>query len=307
MAFVCNPYLAVLQKRLYLKYWKDEVDEVLINVNGRNDMIRDWIAKLWSDDDKVTYVDNVPKEIRQGTAFDNLFPHVKGKVLITLDSDNFIYTKGIINKYSNLILEGEYDCAGSFGFHAFANGKGKCDTAGMAIKKFGTVRLNPFLSFWDKNIMDKIENITFKTYNHGEGEKFAPLGVLPQAGWLDIMAKVSLEFFSKGAKILKIPVGMDGAYTHVGAISSQFRAFFRSLEDGNTQKYEEGTVRQQQMYYHGCHNLIYNKTKDAVPFPEYNKEYRMGWEEQMKKLNVKQEEINKVSESLIKRHKNCFI
>ena len=53
IVFICNPYLAIIQKRLYLKYWKDEVDEVLIGVNGRNDMIRKFIVDLWKDDDKV--------------------------------------------------------------------------------------------------------------------------------------------------------------------------------------------------------------------------------------------------------------
>jgi len=44
MAFVCDPYLAMLQKKLYEKYWKDEVNEVLINVNGRNKEILNIIA-----------------------------------------------------------------------------------------------------------------------------------------------------------------------------------------------------------------------------------------------------------------------
>ena len=34
MAYVCNPFLPVLQKRLYLKYWKDEIDELVNEVNG---------------------------------------------------------------------------------------------------------------------------------------------------------------------------------------------------------------------------------------------------------------------------------
>ena len=93
LAFVCNPYLAILQKRLYLKYWKDEIDELLINVNGRNDVIRKFIIDLWKDDDKVSLIVDTPTEIRQGTAFETLYPGVLGKVLVTIDSDNFIYKK----------------------------------------------------------------------------------------------------------------------------------------------------------------------------------------------------------------------
>lgn len=304
LAFICNPYVAVLQKKTYLKYWKDEVDEVLVNVNGLNDTIRNFIADLWREDDKVTLIDNVPKEIRQGTAFDNLYPYVKGRVLITMDSDNFIYKKGVISQFSNLVLGGEYDAVGSIGYHAYPQ-----EVAKACIDKYGTVRLNPFMSFWDKKIADKIEKPTFKTYNYKKGEHYAPIDFnMPEDGWMDIMAPFSLEFFNKGgSKWLKIPPTKEGSYTHIGAISSQYRRFFKSLENTNTQKYETATMKNQQMYYHAWHNLIYQYSKSGVPFPEFNQEYEKGRKEQYEIIGLESNAPFQTMDKLKNLHKNLFI
>ncbi len=92
MVSVCNPLMSILQKRQYLKYWKDEVDEVLIGVNGRNNRIRNFIVNLWKDDNKIK-CQEWNHEYRQGYCFDELYPKANGDIIITMDDDNFIYSK----------------------------------------------------------------------------------------------------------------------------------------------------------------------------------------------------------------------
>jgi len=312
LAFVCNPYLAILQKKLYLKYWKDEVDEVLINVNGRNDSIRKFIIDLWKDDDKVAFIVDTPTEIRQGTAFETLYPGVMGKVLVTMDSDNFIYKKGVIRKYSNYILNGEYDCIGSTGYHAWPNSVSK-----LCLEKYGTVRLNPFMSFWNVTYINNVnknnspseyKDVHFGTHNYLKGDSYSPLGgPMPDSGWMDIMADFSLRYLSKYPKYLKILQGLEGEYYHVGGISSIYRRHFRSLEDTNTQKYTVNTETAQQMYYSGWYNLIFEYTKNDFPDKEYNEEYLKAHNRQLELNKISQDKINKLSNTMKNRNKDCFL
>ena len=130
---------------------------------------------------------------------------------------------------------------------------------------------------------------------------------MPEDGWMDIMAPFSLEFFhTGGVKWLKIPPTQDKAYTHVGAISSQYRRFSMSLENTNTQKYEMASMREQQMYYHAWHNLIYDHAKDDVPFPEFNLEYERGRREQYSVIKLVMGAPNRVMAELKTRHVNLF-
>lgn len=286
IAFVCNPFLAVLQWRLFKKIWGGEVDEVLINVNGRNDMIRKFIVDLWEKEEKAIYVDEVNLEIRQGPAFDNLYPKVNGKVLMTLDSDMIISQKGVIRKYSDKILRGECDAVGSVGYPAMPGSVAK-----LAIGKYGTVRLNPFMSYWRKEIVDKIPNLKFGTYNYKQGDEFYPLGKIPDSGWMDVMSKFTLQFLSISNKYFKIPLHIPGEFYHAAALSSLYRRDFRGLEDTNTQKFDKHFVRDFKIYYLAWYYIIYELTKELVPFPEHNEEYMKGLRMEMDKVNIKEKQV----------------
>ena len=298
MAFVCNPYLAVLQKRMYERFWKEEVDEVLINVNGCNDVIRQWIIDLWKDD-KVKYIDDVPSEIRQGPAFDNLYKHVSDDIgiVITMDSDNFIFKNGVLDYFKDM-LDGEYGSIGSLGYHAYPG-----SVSDLALEKYGTARLNPFMSFWKKEIIDQIKDVDFCTYNYKKGEKFGPLGVLPDDGWMDIMCKFSLNYFKISPKFLKITQTQEGKYIHIAALSSIMRRHYRDLENKNTQLFVQSTGSKQKLYYMAWNYAIYHFTKDVIPFKEYNIEYEKGMWSEANKAELKKEDIIKLGEEFITEYK----
>lgn len=300
IAFVCNPYLAVLQKETYLKYWKDEIDEILINVNGRNNQIRKFIVDLWKDDDKVKVINELPGEMRQGVAFDSLLPAVEGKVLMTLDSDNFIYKKGVIRDHANIILSGEADSVGSQGFHARPKW-----AANALIQKFTTVRLNPFMSFWNMDIVKQINNVTFKNFSFEQGEKFRFIGDIKERVTLDVMAYFSVQFFEISKKIMKIPSEKEGQYIHVGALSSIYRKNFMGLENYSNTQYERAKLKQHSNYY-TWYYMIYEATKDKVSLPEYNKAYEENFMYEIEKIGVTVDEIKNRAEGLKRLHKGLF-
>jgi hypothetical protein len=301
LAFVCNPFIAVLQKRLYLKYWKSEVDEVLINVNGRNDIIRKWIIDLWKQDDKVKFVDDQNWEMRQGIAFNNLYPHITGDIVVTMDSDNFIFKTGVITFNVQLITKAGNDCVGSLGYHAYPSSVAK-----QAIDKYGTVRLNPFFAIFKKEVLDTILDLTFGTYNYEAGEEFKPLGKIGAKGWMDVMARVSLEYMYRAPKFVRIPLHRDDEYIHVGAISSIFRRSYRTLEDTNTQLFEQTSDIKQQGFYLGWYKYIYNLTKAEIPFEEYKKEYEKGFDTEVNLQGIKIKDIDILVDSLAKKYKGKF-
>lgn len=301
VAFVCQPYVAALFKRSYEKYWKDEVDEVLVNVNGRNSKIRKLIVDMWKKDDKVSFVDDVDWEMRQGKAFDRLYPHVSGQVLMTVDSDNFVYKKDVVSKFSNMIMNRQYDAVGSRGLHAYPK-----RVMSDAVERYGIVRLNPFMSFWRKDIVDKIENLTFGTFNYKEGDEFKPLDRMSEGGWMDVMSKFSLDYFYYAKRYLLIPGTQDGEYIHLSGISSIYRRKFKSLEDNDSQKFIEAALNPwHNIHYWMWYDLLYEVTKNEVP-DWYNKEYRRGLDIEISKAEISKEKIEEMKNSFKIQHRGLF-
>ena len=227
LAFTCNPYLAVLQKQTYLKFWKDEVDEVLVNVNGKNPEIGEFIANLWREDDKVAFVEYIPAEQRQGAAFNTLFHMVTGNVLVTLDSDNFVYKKGVIKKYSDMIFNEQYEVIGSKGNHIRPP-----QVAEIYCKKYGFCRYNPFMAFFRTKMIKHLDNHNFGTWGFRKGDRLSTTGEFSADGSMDVMAFLSIGILEKvGDKHLEIAENVPGDYMHISAMSSIFRRNFRALEN----------------------------------------------------------------------------
>lgn len=300
MAETCNPFLAVLQKRTYLKYWKDEIDEFIILVNGRNWKIREFIVGLWESDEK-TKVFQSSDELRQGECFNRLYRIVNGDILITLDDDNFIYKNGIINRYSEMLEKKQYDSVGSFGFHATPQ-----KVAQQVQDKYKIVRLNPFMSFWKTEIINKMEEVDFKTLNFKKGDSFSPIGEFVEDGWLDIMAKFSLMYFEKAPKHYIIPQKVEGEHYHIGAMSSLYRRCFRSLENENKQSYNSEWKGITHIYYLANYYAIYQSTKAEVP-RKYADEFFKGLLDQIKVSDVKMKEVVEKYQEIKKLNPNLFI
>jgi hypothetical protein len=133
ISFLTDPYLAVLMKRMYLKNIKGEVDELNIQINGQNLEVIEFIRELWKDEaTNIIWKVNKPETVNHGEALNELYKLSTGDIFIILDSDNFIYKKGIIDRYCSMINDHAdfFDYVGS---------------------------THPYMSFFRKSMLDEIE------------------------------------------------------------------------------------------------------------------------------------------------------
>jgi hypothetical protein len=221
---------------------------------------------------------------------------------MTIDTDNFILKKGVINGFYQKIMSGEVDAIGSRGDHAYPGW-----VADELVIKYGRVRFNPFMSFFRKNILDKIENLSFQNYGFKAGEKFDFIDFVPKNnGWLDIMGKLSLEVFSQTEKLMVIPSSQRGEYVHFGALSSVYRRNFRSLENENEQVYANSFNEGQPKFYLILYYLIYEMTKDRVPLVKHNLEYEKGYLNEISKTGINLKTVREEANKLIDKYPELF-
>lgn len=296
MAFICDPYLAAFQVDLYNRFWKNEVDEVLINVNGTNERIKNWIGDLWESQDKVTFVDR-QRMMRQGTAFNYLYPHISKdvEVVVTMDSDNFIYSEDVINKFADIIESEEYGIIGSTGYHAYPS-----EVSNLIVNRYGTVRVNPFMSFWDKHILNKLPEVNWTSFAYKQGDIYPPVGLIPADGYMEVMAKLTLDVLHTGVKYLTIPPALFEKYVHVGGISQVFRRYFPEIEgtDGRLQD----NVNFVQVDYLVWRELLFRATKKVIPFPDINQIHERIYDEKMAMIGISKS----TEEELIVRNKTQY-
>jgi len=293
LATVCDPYMMVFQKKLYQKYWKNEVDEILLNINGRNEQIKDFIYNLWKPECK--YIEK-NRMMRQGTAFNYLYPNLTGDIVMTMDTDNFIYRRGVISDYKVLIENNVYDAIGSIGSHAYPS-----QLSQFITNKYGLVRLNPFMSFWRKSIFDQFEKVEWSSIAWKAGDQYQPLGVIPIDGYAEVMSDLSLQFFYRSNKILKIPATKYNEYVHVGGLSSIYRKFFLELEHDQS-GYHREDGKSADIYYLIWRYQIFELTKNEVPFKEYNDKYSEIFENELKQTRINKQDFDMI----IERDKKLF-
>ena len=301
ISFTCNPYLAILQKRHYLKYWKDDIDEILIGINGMNQRVIEFIRQLWADDEKCVFVDIVAAERRQGFMFDRLYPHATGDIIITMDSDNFIYERGWIARTAQMM--GGTDAIGSTGYHAFP-----AEVSQIFIKKYGTVRLNPFVAFFKKKIIDQMPVVTFETLPFKKGDMVDFWGEpMPCDGWFDVMSPFCLRYFKITSKYRTIAQQGPG-YLHVGGLSSLYRRFWDSLDltDNNVFSPRHRDLKPQGLYYWRFYRAIYDATKNEYPDRQYNLEYEKGYIEQVARSHSDEAEMRQQADNLRKEYRGLF-
>lgn len=197
-----NPYLAVYWKRLYEKYWKDEVDELWVCVHGKDKKVNHFIAGLF-ENSKITAIP-LPE---MGAALDYIYPYLTGDILMTIDSDTFITKKGIIKGLASKI--GEYDAIGTAG-----NSSRPLSLGESVANHFGLVRLNSFFSLWNKKKLDE-KPFTFQRMKFLKGDKLFGF-TFPEDGSIDTMGFMTLQFMQNN-KIL--PLGLIDGIKHIGGLS----------------------------------------------------------------------------------------
>ena len=208
-----NPYLAVYFKRLYESYWKDEVDELLVCVHGSDKKVNHFIADLFPNS-RITAIP-LPE---MGAALDYIYPFVKGDILMTIDSDNFITKKGVVKKHIELM--GGEDCIHRFEAIGTAGKSSRPLWIGDEVAKhFGLVRLNSFLSFWDKKRLDEAP-FTFQRMKFKKGENLFDF-TFPDWCSLDTMGYMTLQFMQRGNKIIQLGRDTIDGSQHIGGLSHE--------------------------------------------------------------------------------------
>ncbi len=249
ISFSCDPYVALYFKKFYERFWVGEVDELNVLVNGRQEFIKEFIGEAWK-----PLAENVVFNgyCSQGVAFNRLYPLCKGDVLITADSDNYVYQKGVIDRYAGMVERGECDYVGS---------------------------TRPFLSFWDRRALDAMGGVDFdESHDVAKNER-----ICREAGvrrddyrFLDVMEPLWLRFSSRpGAKTRQVQAGNYPEYEHVGRMSTMAIAFFdydggRNFQVKVTKRIMKffSRLNRVALLYH-----IFDRTKAEFPYPEFNALY----------------------------------
>jgi glycosyltransferase involved in cell wall biosynthesis len=295
VVFTGNPYVAIAFNKLYKNFWRQEVDQIVVGVNDSNQEVVDFIAGLWHGDCKAVVWKDY-KNHGQGGTFNNIYPLCNGEVVATMDSDNWVIQKGIVSHYIDEILNNKADAIGSFGYC--------CDHPKLRdqyVKKYGTVRLNPFMSFWRKSFIEKAgrPNFGMRICKYTDGKLLQAekndLADRSKLYKLDEMAYFSISVFEANdlMKIKKIPPG-DKGYFHIGGLSNVSRFYIPDEK------------KRLHMGLHRCAflNLIYQTGQNECLIPNYNKKYLESLNNAIQACKFKHSDLN----SYIKNfEKNCGI
>ena len=279
-AFNASPYLTILFKRCFDK-WKSEIDEMLVCLHSWNPVIDDENERILKDP-KVRFWRH-PSYIELGEALDHIYPHAKGDVIITIDSDNFIFDGGVIKKFAESIENNQYDAVGSKG------NSGGGDLAEHLINETGFVRLNSFMSFWDKKKIDSIDKWTFKRTYFKEDQIDDKIKELDwpicKLGWVDTCGILTYKYLKKYPRVWDIKPTDEG-YMHVGGLST----FHRSVlgENGMSVIDVKSNLLNGQVtnpHILGWHLFLYEEASGNCSLKWHNEKYKRCMEDRIKRAS----------------------
>jgi len=195
---------------------------------------------------------------------------------MTIDSDNFIYKKGVVEKYADRIRSGEYDYIGPH---------------------------KPFMSFWNKNILDTID-VDFREHHFQKGDKIKGYSdCMDSYKFLDVMELLSMRFSQKTDKILETPIDDLPEHEHIGR-SSPFINFLgdypkeKTVDDiMNNRGVLKSMIRLNRVSYV---YYIFRQTKKYFPYKHYNDYYERMFEFIMNIIGYNLEMITRVIGKRIK-------
>ena len=264
VAFISDPYHALMWKKFYEKNFEKDIDELLININGVLPEVIDFIGSIFP---RATFISKYYNTINQGTAFNILYPEANGDILITMDSDNFIFKDNVISKFIKLIEGGEFDVIGSSGLHCTGE-----ENVKQFKEKFGFVRYNPFMFLCKKELLNF--DVNFEPVFFDKGYEIEGIFNAKSDGTLDVMAYFSILLNQKQPKKLVIGADNPPEWLHVSGLSGMVRHHLirrdgKTFYGGNN---KFGSIYQplemmSWVWY------IFQKTKDDCPNKEFNNEY----------------------------------
>ena len=267
VAFVPDPYIALYFKHLYDTVWKDQVDGLLVQVNGERKEVVDFIADIYKDEFVIKHYHHS----NQGIAFDELYEHFDGDILMTLCSDNFIYKKEVIA--TELRELEKFDVVGSSGLHA--------TPPAMADKisdKIGFCRVNPFMSFWKADKLKKIEPFTFQAINKEVGDRIEYIDMDYEIeGRLDVMTDMSIKYLAGDNKAFIHGADNPPYWMHASGLSSAVYGHLVHSDGKDLGGTKKNKHYSRDAAYKLGHlawlYLCYSKTVDKCPLKDFNKEY----------------------------------
>lgn len=286
-----DPYIALMYKKFYDQNWKDEVDGLLVQVNGCNREVVDFIADLYKDETVIKHYDHS----NQGIGFDELIKLVPDDtdVLMTTCSDNFIFQKGVVKNMASNI--GMYDVVGSTGLHASPP-----DVADEIKDKIGFCRVNPFMSFWNYRKLKEID-FTFQAVDKRKGSLIESLNYECQKDvGLDVMTEMSIKYMSLGNKALVINDDDPPKYIHASGLSS---AVYGHLVYPDGVNNLAGTTRNSFDCRISKDTLAwlltcYLETWQDCPLEEFNADY---WEALIRKIKRAGSSLDEIKALALKR------
>lgn len=226
MIFMDEPYLALYVKELYKRFWKDEVGELLIFLNCNLSEVANFIESIWDQENKVFVIkksQDIPHYLLHGGCLNLLYPHITKKYFLILDSDNFIYQKGIISKMVSEMENTNLDVVG------IENNAASRLIIEAAKARFQTVGLSPRFCFFRKSLVDKVPDIDFSAKSWPKGTYLKPIDytvpdTFPSDYAIDFdcaetLVWLAMQVFTLTTKIRFIPLDEPGRY-HVGSFSS---------------------------------------------------------------------------------------
>lgn len=214
-AMHCDPYQAIYYKKLFDKYWGNEVGGLYLKLSGLNYLgSKDFILDLFKD--TADFIDADWFINDHGMTLDALYPEVPDdkEVVMIMDSDEWIYKSGLITDLLSSFDEG-IDIVGEW-----------CDSGSVGLKDkaheiFGRCRLNPMIVLIRKRLLDKIPDLHFGSKNWKVGEVIVPLKnwVSIQDECTDTFGYVGLQLLNLTDKLRHITINQDGLF-HAASLSS---------------------------------------------------------------------------------------
>lgn len=302
VAFHTEPYIALYFKKIYEKYWKDEIDDIWTLVSGSNYMhAASFTQQLWEGEAAFTgYAQDIDDH---GKTLNRIYKHInylekKGKkeksdIIMIIDSDEYIYREGFLTELVNYIWKDGYDVVSSW------SQSGSQRIGEVARDKFDVPnhRLDPMISLFRKSVLDQVPDINFSA------RQFMPKEYVPSLDWtvpedfpesygpwklesIDTGGYLGFQFLALTDKIKVIEMNQEGSCMHAGSMSS-WATNYAHIEP--TYFPDQQFARRITWWY-----LQYQLCHQDYPYPQRNKEH-------IRKL-LAFAEANKLSEEKLKQN-----
>jgi len=301
-AFHTEPYIALYFKKIYEKYWKDEIDAIYTLVSGSNYMdSASFTQTLWEGIAGFTGyaqdIDDHGKTLNRIYAWlDN--EEMRGKlptsdIIMIIDSDEYIYREGWVEELAGYIERDEADIVASW------SQSGSQRLGEVVRNKFMVEnhRLNPMIALIRKSFLDRIEDINFSA------RQFLPKEYIKCIDWtvpqdfpesygpwklesMDTCGFLGMQLLALKPRLKIIDMNTEGACLHAGSMSSWATNYAHIPPTYFPDQNFEDRITWWYLQYQLCH-------KD-YPYPSKN-------EEHIRKL-LMFAEANKLSENKLKEN-----